>query len=343
MSRRTSVLSLLAGLAALGLGWWWLAPVHEPRPQVGRVAEPEMTVHGPRFAPQSAGPSRPARDLNREIARLGARAPSYEDPVRRRFALSSDLYRFVTDLLLAGGLGGAEEYYIYLALDQCRPYLRIDPAGAQQLYETALQQLGERPLEERMQWQSEYLRCRNFAGADLTLLQQALGDDRPGAETEYGSVFFQRAADHGYPPALLEEVLRVSDAGEERRLERLQEAVASGDPEVYWLLFNHLRDADDAEASLAGLSWLIVACRAGYDCTAQAEWFRYMVCAQDQSACRATDSALGYFWHSLDPTQRELAFTRADAIENGLEQSSVDPSLLPSLPTRNFGKSPLRD
>ncbi len=347
MQARAFILWLLAGMAAVGLGWWWLAtPVAETRTAPVRPAsKPELTVHGPRFPPtEAAEPSRPARDLNREIAELGARRPAYEEPIRRRFALSSDLYRFVMDLLLEGqGANGAGQYHIYLALDQCRPYLRIDPQGAQQLYETAMLQLGERPLEERMQWQSEYLRCRNFAGGDLGLVREALGADLPGAEIEYGSVFFERAAESGYPPALLEEVLRVTEVSEAQRIDRLQEALGSGDPEVYWLLFNHLRDADDAQASVSSLSWLIVACRGGYDCTAQADWFRYTICGQEQAACRSTDSAIGYYWYALSPSQRELAFTRAEAIENGIQHGNIDPSLLPALPTRDFGESPLRD
>ncbi|MGH8528625.1 MAG: hypothetical protein ACRETN_02110 [Nevskiales bacterium] len=343
MQAKLVILSLsVAAVAAVTTWWWSKADIARTAGEVAAEASlrPEMMPHGPRFSPATDAPATARNDsetrdssMDQEIARLGSAASPREEPLRQRYVLSSDLYRFVHDLLPAATAGeGGSQYYIYLALDQCRPYLRTDPQGAQELYETAMRQLNERPMEERMLWQSEYLRCRSFAGADLSLIKEALGADLPGAEIEYASVWFQRAVDRGHPPALAEEALRANSLSTAERVERLQEAAASGNPEVYWLLFNHLRDADSADAAVNSTAWLLAACRAGYDCTSQADWFRLAVCGQQPAGCRRKESAIAYYWYALPAPQRELALARAEEIRHPAEPGQVQFDLLPLLP-----------
>ncbi len=348
MRAKIITLGLLAMVAGIGVIWRLntAGPVRDTTPTVASATadsslRPDMAPHGPRFSPTTDLPrttgKTSAADMDQEIASLGGgSAAAREAPLRQRYVLSSDLYRFVHDLLPAaiGGDGGSQ-YYVYLALDQCRPYLRTDPQGAQELYETAMRQLNERPMEERMLWQSEYLRCRSFAGADLNLIKEALGADLPGAEIEYGSVWFQRAVDRGHPPALVEEALRANSLSAAERVERLQEAVASGDPEVYWLLFNHLRDADSENATVSSTAWLLAACRAGYDCSSRADWFRLSVCGQQQAGCQRNESAIAYYWYALSSPQRESAFARAEEIRHPEEPGRVSLDLLPHLPADN--------
>ena len=273
--------------------------------------------------------------LDREIARLG-RAPPRLEPLRRAFLDSTSLVQFALDILPRASDGdGASQYFIYLALDQCRSYLRSDLDLASENLER-MASIADLTTEERITWQSEYARCRGFSMTDWSALGDALGDDRPGAEIEYASVWFERAALSGYPPALAEQALRPGPYGTDDRMALLREALPGAGAEVAWLLFAHSGDAQSGEINVPALAWLIVACRAGQDCSEDARWYRGFVCTQEERRCSAGQSALEYYWQAASPSERDRAWTQAHEIEAVLGTGEWHSLPLPELESRDY-------
>jgi hypothetical protein len=272
--------------------------------------------------------------LDREIARLG-RAPPRLEPLRRAFAESRSLAQFALDRLPRALEGdGASQYFIYLALDQCRSYLRSDFDGVNASHERLLS-LPDLTAEERMAAQAEYERCRGFALQDWGALGAALGDDQPGAEVEYASVWFERAMLNGYPPALVEQALRLAPLGAEERSAMLRQGLAEGGADAYWLLFAHSGEVQAGEVTEAALAWLIVACRAGQDCGEDARWYRGFVCMQEERRCAAGQSALEYYWNVASPAERDSAWTQAFEIEENISTAQWNDLPLPDLASRD--------
>src|SRR6185295_12920407 len=98
-------------------------------------------------------------------------------------------------------------------------------------------------------------------------------------------LWFERATQSGYPPALAELALRPSPIGAPEREAMLREVLPQGGPDVYWLLFAHSADIASGELSEAALAWLIVACRAGQDCGENARWYRSFSCLGRDGSC----------------------------------------------------------
>jgi hypothetical protein len=313
-----------------------------PAPARGEARAPQLTVHGPRFtAPAARQPAAAAvvpADLDREIARLAARPPQHRERLRERYLKIDDLYRFMQDELLPGAEAGerVSQFYLYLTVGTCQMYLRLDADEASALAERMMLLLNDRPPEERVQWQNEHRRCRGFAGGDLQPLKAAMGADLPGAESEYASIWFQRAADAGYAPALAEGALRINTMNERERIAMLEEAIANGDAEVYWMLFYHSPGDAPGTVTPAGVAWLLLACRAGFDCTRSAEWFRGAACFLEGEDCAAGESALEHYWYRLPAHEREGAWRLADRIEQDRLASRLAEMPWPDLGRRNL-------
>jgi len=306
-----------AACAALVWAAAWLAPGAGGGvvPAAAVHGTSELTLHGPRFAPPAAPEKIAAPVAAEEIARLAARPPLYREPILARYMQADDFYRLMQELLRDAESGERiSQFYLYLTLARCQTYLRLDADEARELNERMRLVLDDRPTAERVQWEDEYRRCRGFAGGDLGPLKSAMGDELPGAESEYASIWFQRAATAGYPPALAEGALRINTLSLAERIAMLEEAVASDDAEVYWMLFHHSPVDERGAPSPAGAAWLLQACRAGYDCTRGAEWFRGAACLQDNEACTPDESALEHFWYRLPAHQREDAWRLAGRI-----------------------------
>jgi hypothetical protein len=268
--------------------------------------------------------------LDAEIARLGRAAPR-PDALRRAFIEAPNLTQFAMDRLAAATAGdGASQYFIYLALEQCRAYLRRDLESARLNLETMLNVPADLSGEERSAWRAEYERCRGFGLGGWDAIGQALGMEEPGSEAEYASLWFERAGQSGYPTALAELALRPNPYGVAEREAMLQAALARGGPDIYWLLFAHSGDDIAAEVGVAGLAWLIVACRAGQDCTEQARWYRGFACLGGEG-CVPGRSALEHYWFSASAGERDQAWTRAARIEGALAARRWDDLPFPDL------------
>jgi hypothetical protein len=290
-------------------------------------AQPKRTAAAP---PALYGSADAAIDRIANWATLDA------DPLRRAFVNSGDLYAFVQRHLARAVSGdGAASYYIYLALDECRPYLRIDADEARSLAQRMQPDLGAGPIEERQSWFRDGLRCSRFAGGDLSALVAALGEDRPGAEAEYGSVLFERAANAGFPPAVAERALREPGFDASQRDAMLRGALRSANADVYWQLFRHSWSQNEEQAA-ASLAWLIEACRKGYDCGADASWFRVGDCADGSEACLPAQSALAHYWYAAPVSAREAAFVMAQQIDTAIAGGRFEDLPLPQV--RDLGE-----
>ena len=255
--------------------------------------------------------------LDQEIARLGAARPRL-DPLRRAFLDAPNLTQFALDLLPRAIAGdGASQYFIYLALDQCRGYLRRDLESARLNLEAMLN-VPDLSGEERAAWRAEYERCRGFGLGGWDAIGQAIGMEDPGAEAEYASLWFERATHSGHPTALTELALRPNPLSVAEREALLVEALPQGGPDVYWLLFAHSADVGAREVGVPALAWLIVACRAGQDCGEEARWFRGMACLQEGGSCTQGRSALQHYWFAASAGERDAAWTEARRIEGAL-------------------------
>jgi hypothetical protein len=144
--------------------------------------------------------------------------------------------------------------------------------------------------------------------------------------------------DAGYPAALAEDALRISTLGTAERTAMLEEAVASGDPEVYWQLFFNSPAAEEAAVGREGLAWLIDACRAGYDCSPDAEWFRDITCAQER--CLPDESAVEHYWYALAEPEREQAWRLAGTIQQERLSGRFDAMPWPALSRRSVLERP---
>ncbi|MGQ0587099.1 MAG: hypothetical protein ACT4PK_07850 [Gammaproteobacteria bacterium] len=267
--------------------------------------------------------------LDGEIARMGRAAPRLE-PLRRAFLDAPNLTQFAMDRLPRAIAGdGASQYFIYLALEQCRGYLRRDLESARLNLENMLN-VQDLAGEERVAWRNEYERCRGFGLGGWDAIGQALGAEEPGSEAEYASLWFERAGQAGYPTALAELALRPSPIGAPEREAMLRDALASGGPDVYWLLFAHSADVPSGEASVPSLAWLIVACRSGQDCSEQARWYRGFACLQGYG-CTEGRSALEHYWFSAPVRERDQAWILAARMEVALRAGQWDELPFPDL------------
>jgi hypothetical protein len=273
--------------------------------------------------------------LDGEIARLG-RAPPRLDPLRRAFLDAPNLTQFALDRLPRAIAGdGASQYFIYLALDQCRAYLRRDLESARVNLETMLN-VPDLSGEERRAWRAEYERCRGFGLGGWDAIGQALGMEDPGSEAEYASLWFERATQAGYPTALAELALRPNPYDVAAREAMLREALPQAGPDMYWLLFAHSAALTDGDIGTPALAWLIVSCRAGQDCTEDARWYRGFACQSEGEACAPGESALEHYWQAASAQERDEAWTEASRIEAALAQGDWDALPFPDLDSLDY-------
>lgn len=303
----------VVGAAGMVLG---TLPALPPAPQAPRWGGPVVAAAGSfppgRVPVAQVAPAAP--DPEREIERLGRAAPRPQ-PLRRAFDEADDLARFALERVAAAAAGdGASQYFIYLALEQCRSFLHGYFEGTSANLERMAEETGLN-AEELRAWQRDLERCRGFAAHDWSALGEALGPAQPGGAIEYASVWFERAAAAGHPTALAEQALRPGPYGTVEREAMLARALAGGDAEVYWLLFAHSGELQAATPGVPALAWLIVACRAGQDCSEEAPWYRDIVCTDVSRPCQSGRSALEHYWDAADPATRRAAMTQANEIE----------------------------
>jgi hypothetical protein len=326
--------------AAAGL-WLLLRPQTVEPPDAlppPPVAAPETAFPPPPVsrspATQPASAATPALSPETEIFRLGRRLPVYGGRSRQAFAESEDLAAFALDRLPEALRGdGASQYLIYLALEQCTHYLRLDAGTVDDFREQMLATFGELTPEEHGYWQREHDRCRGFALQDWSALGEALGDEKTGVETGYGSVWFERAVRAGHPPAVAEWALRPGPFGVDERRGMLRDAIASGDAEVLWLVAVHGGDIHEGQSNVSSLAWLLTACRRGYDCGPYARWYRVYACMPEGRSCISGQSAIEHYWHALAPHEREQAYELAGDIGQWLAGGDWDALPLPPLIT----------
>lgn len=325
-----------AGLAGLVL---WMLAVVPPAPRVPHVPVPRAAGAAAPFPPPRAAVAVRAASAPRrpdgEIARLGRAAPR-QHPLRQAFEDATDLAGFALERLPAAAAGdGASQYLIYLSLDQCRSFLHGDFDGANANL-ARMSEVSDLNAEELAAWQAELERCRGFAARDWSAVGSALGDERPGGEVEYASVWFERAVRAGHPAALAEAALQPAPYGVSEREALLAQALAAGGPEVYWLLFAHSAEVQDGAITAPALAWLIAACRAGQDCREDAAWFRGFVCAGNPARCPAGQSALEYYWYAATPRERAEASLQANEIEEFLMDGRWQDTPIPPLENRDL-------
>lgn len=274
-------------------------------------------------------------DPNLEVATLGRHAPAYEDSVHRDYERASDALAFALAQLPATHEGdGASAYFVYLTLEECRSFLALDAQDAAHLgaqMENALDSLSH---EERDDWSDVWRRCSGFAQRDWSGLADALGEDRPGALTEVGSVWFERAVHAGYAPALAEQALRPGPLDAAARRGQLQRALASGRSYTRWLLFADTSGALTGRLDVTGLAWLLSACRAGFDCTEQAHWYRSYRCMDGVSPCQRGESGLEHYWYAASAWDRDAAWKLADEIDAAVVAGRWEELPWPSLEDR---------
>lgn len=273
-------------------------------------------------------------EIETQIAELARSPPRYFDARQARYRQSTDLYGMLMDLVPAAARGeGAAQYHIYLALQECRAYL--GPNGEATLEETTLTPFwrstqpgnGETPVSglERELWLDEYHRCKNFVGASLVTLETAMANEAPGDVTEYGAVWFERSFQAGYPLALVNMALRLSTLSDRERQLLLRMATRSGDPLVFLSLFeNAWITARSKSTAPHAAAWLVLACRAGLDCSAQAYWYQSRICASEWAdSCQPGETAIGHFWSQLRKDQKHRAYRRAQTIAAQLEAGDL--------------------
>lgn len=273
-------------------------------------------------------------DIEAEVSLLSRQPPLYYDALQAHYREAPDLYALVMDWAPAAQQGDASaEYHLYLALEECRAYL--GPNGVATLQETTLKPFwrhaagdnedsNESDLERAL-WLQEYHRCKNFVGANLLLLELAMGEEKPGDITEYGAVWFERAYRHQYPLAITDMALRLSTLDSVSRRALLHMAIPSEDPLVFLSLFERARDHRARPGAWhEAVAWLIVACQKGLDCRESADWFLSRVCAVDRSAnCRAGVSALHHFWSLLNASEKISAYSMAFDINRHLRAGNL--------------------
>ncbi|HUP90912.1 MAG TPA: hypothetical protein VM074_01590 [Solimonas sp.] len=326
MDLRSLMLGVMAALVLLGAMFivalrqgTAVAPVYRAIGQaVGASAFPPT----PRVHPEPPLPAAPASPhvltLDREIARIGDQGARSPEPLAERYARASSLRTFAFEMLGRAVAGdGAAQYHLYLALEQCVMYLRLGREDAQAMYAQQMVVLADARAEERSRWEFEYNRCQDFAAGGVEPFAAALGDRRPGAANEYASVWFELSADSGYPLAQAERALRSDAYSPMQRREWLEQAAAGGDPAVYWALFSYALAQEPQELATA---WLIVACRAGMDCTEASPWYRTACDDQDEDLCQLGESALEHYWFRLPSDRRAAAWARAADVERLLAQ-----------------------
>jgi hypothetical protein len=314
------LLVMFAGLVVLEARWLPAAPQ-----AAGAMAAPRahaaVEPFRPRLLPDPQAPALAVVQSDRDdpdldVVAQGRRAPAYEDPVHRDYERAADALAFALARLPAAQQGdGASAYFVYLVIEECRSYLALDTLGAARLDAQMENDLASLSPEERDEWNVVSRRCSGFAQRDWSALADALGEDRPGADTEVGSVWFERAVRAGYAPALAEQALRPGPLDAGARRAQLERALAGGRAYARWLLFADATGALIDQPSVAGLAWLLSACRAGFDCTEQARWYRSYRCMGNTDPCQRGESGIEHYWYAASAWERQDAWKLAGDID----------------------------
>ncbi len=316
-------------------GTVWLLPTAPqpqtivPRPAASVMAFPPRPVPGRGSASLAARQSTVPRW---DWLDSGSVVPAWYP--RREFEEAPDLYRLSLSVVREATAGSpVHAYLLYLALDECHSFLRLDAQSIHALYERMLGVGSGLGPHEQAQWAEQFNRCVGFAVYDWRTLGESLGSERPGVSVEYAGAWFLRAVRGAHPPALVESAYRPGHMAAAKRREQVVQALDSGDPEVYWLLFLQAYERDSPAAQALALPWLRLACEAGLDCRFHAPWFQQRFCVV--APCRPAASSLAWFWQSLSAEQQEEAQSRFDQIVLDLEQERYEGLPLPTLPAES--------
>lgn len=261
------------------------------------------------------------------------------DYPRRDFEQAPDLHRLALAVVGQAAQGSAvHAYLLYLALDECRIFLRLDAQSILPLYDRMLGIGTELSPHEQLQWAEQFNRCVGFAVYDWQPIGEALGQDRPRVNVEYAGAWFVRAVAAGHPPALVEKAFRPGELTSAQRQALVRRALGSDDPEVYWLLF--LQAYDREQSAATALPWLRLGCESGMDCRFHAPWFQLRFCVQQ--ACSSAPSALAWFWQQLSSADRATADEIYQEMSAALATGRIDDLPLPATLATRFDDSARR-
>lgn len=309
--------------AAIALGVWLLPGKLPPQPgPVGNVAVTPLG-HGLR---NGGGDTSTAK-----LAMKGG-TPTVVSH-RAAFEAAHSYWDYAKRTLPAAQAGDRDaQFYLSRALERCQSDLRM-----------YLQQRG-RPLTEveSLQWavkrnlpldlaQQAYERCHKFLengpgefGDASEWLGRATLAGQPLAQAITASrILVQRTTDElakaGAVPVTILSIAPDTAHMDPRRLFR--EAVESGDPEVLF----HIGEANVAlhlstgnDGSTEQLSWWLVACEEGFDCSPSADWVKNSCYVDPQCASIGPSEIVEYFagnnWPQVQQRAQELK-TKIDAHE----------------------------
>jgi TPR repeat protein len=181
------------------------------------------------------------------------------------FWRATDYLAFV-DRHLDAALGGDAEaaYFVAMAQQACIPAVgRPTLSGKTEAIEAWLARRPELSDEQAASYRRRLRRCAGF-------LETYTSEDDAEVLAEAADALLRAAADAGHPAAIVESRMWVADGwrdgpGRDAVLDQLAGAAASGHPEA-------LRKLGEYLGGDAGVALTVLACEAGYDCGADADW-----------------------------------------------------------------------
>jgi hypothetical protein len=258
--------------------------------------------------------------------------------VRARLAAASDYWVLAHDLLPEAQSGDADaQFYLSRVLSRCDDGVRmyLQRRGQNLAPDQVIQWAASRHLSIDLA-QLMFDRCEPFTrhdaaelGTEAEWLARATAAGQPVAQAETAlRILVQRslhdyAETNGLPPVELRQpVLRETDPGE-----LVRSAVRSGDPEALILIgeFAGAMTAADPEAPLADLvvvrlSWMLLACQRGLDCSPGADWIRVACYLDNTPNCGSIADSSDFVRHLAGddwPTVQERTQQLGAALDAG--------------------------
>jgi hypothetical protein len=259
-------------LLAMVAGIWFWATAH----RVATAREPTQAVHS-------------ARPVAATAATLNASAPypvlATLTALRERFAKATNYWQFATDVAPAARAGDRDaQYYLWRAMNWCEDSNRFF-FERQHRHLTLEEAITEaQRLHNSVQLaRLTFARCHDFQdhensglGLASEWLAVATESRQPAAQAATAEqlllqqVMDNVAREQGFTPPAGQEG-RINNSVDPHVL--LREAVESADPEVLRVIGEVQGMLDpNPKDNTSELAWLLLACRAGLDCSANADW-----------------------------------------------------------------------